>query len=162
MEDDALVACAPDEMPNDCLTRFVELIRGGGAIPADQAIVEKRLLKAKTLVYLKRGATIVGIAALKVPVESYRARIAESTGFPVPKEDYPYELGYVVVDPSIQGQNLSSKLVSATVAIAAGERLFATTSSAAMHKVLPRVGFVKSGQEYVNDKGETLTLYVRG
>jgi GNAT superfamily N-acetyltransferase len=161
MQDDALVTCAPDELPKDSLTRFVELIRWGGAIPADPAKVEKRLLKAKALVYLERGGTIVGIAALKIPIESYRARIGKSAGFPIPEKDYPYELGYVVVDPSMQGQNLSPRLVNAIVALAAGERLLATTSSAAMHKVLPRAGFVKSGQGYKNDNGETLTLYVR-
>ncbi|XOK15612.1 hypothetical protein ACI6PO_28095 (plasmid) [Agrobacterium tumefaciens] len=161
MQDDALVACAPGELPIECLARFVELIRGGGAIPGDPSKVEKRLLNAKALVYLRRSGTIVGIAALKRPVESYRTRIGGSAGFPISETDYPYELGYVVVDASMQGQNLSPELVNAIVALAAGERLFATTSSAAMHKVLPRAGFVKSGQEYKNDNGEMLTLYVR-
>lgn len=161
MQNDAVVTCRPGELPKDILARFVELISGGGAIPGDPAKIEKRLLNAKALVYLQRGGTIVGIAALKSPVESYRARIGESAGFLIPEENYPYELGYVVVDASTQGQNLSPKLVNAIVALAADERMFATTSSAAMHKVLPRAGFAKSGQEYENDKGETLTLYVR-
>ncbi len=161
MQDEALVICTPDDLPKDSLIRFVELICGGGAIPAEPAKVEKRILKAKALVYLERGGTIVGIAGLKVPVPSYRARIAKNARFPIPEKNYPYELGYVVVDPSMQGKSLSPRLVSAIVALAAGERLFATTSSAAMHKVLPRAGFVKGGQEYKNAIDETLTLYVR-
>ncbi|WP_164852600.1 GNAT family N-acetyltransferase [Sinorhizobium meliloti] len=161
MQDDSLVTCPPSECPKDIIARFVELICQGGAIPGDPVKVENRLRNAKALVYLPRGEEIIGIAALKSPVESYRARIGESAGFPIPEKDYPYELGYVVVDASMQGQNLSPKLVNAIVALAAGERLFATTSSAAMHKVLPRAGFVKGGQEYKNDNGETLTLYVR-
>lgn len=161
MQDDSLVTRPPSECPKDIIARFVELICKGGAIPGDPVKVEKRLLNAKALVYLQRGGTIVGIAALKIPVESYRTRIGESAGFPIPEKDYPYELGYVVVDASMQGQNLSPELVNAIVALAAGECLFATTSSAAMHKVLPRAGFVKSGQEYKNDNGEMLTLYIR-
>lgn len=162
MQDDALVTCAPGELSKDSLARFVELIRGGGAIPGNPSKVEKRLLSAKALVYLQRGGTIVAIAALKIPVESYRVRIGKGAGFPIPEKEYPYELGYVVVDGSMQGQSLSPKLVNAIVGgLAAGERLFATSSSPAMHKVLPRAGFVKSGQEYKNGNGEMLTLYVR-
>lgn len=33
-------------------------------------------------------------------------------------------------------------------------------SRCAMHKVLPGAGFVGSGQEYENKRGEKLTLYV--
>lgn len=161
MQNDVLIKCIPDELPKKSLARFVELIRGGGTIPADLATIEKRLLNAKALAYLQRGGTIVGVAALKIPAKSYRARIGESADFPIPEEDYPYELGYVVVDASMQGQNLSSELVKAIVTLAAGKRLLSTTSSAAMHKVLPRAGFVKSGREYKNGNGEALTLYVR-
>lgn len=161
MQNDVLVECAPDGLPKDKLAKFVELIREGGAIPADSDRIKRRVLNAKVLVYLERGGVIVGTAALKIPSKSYRGHIGKSAKFQILEKDYPYELGYVVVCSSIRGQKLSPRLVGAIVDLAAGKRLFATTSNAVMHKVLPRAGFVKSGQEYKNDNGETLTLYVR-
>ena len=161
MLDEPIVVCPPDKCSDETIQRILDLICDGGAIPASRDTIEKRVLGAKSVVYLKRDGEIVGIAALKVPVQSYRDRIGEETGFPIPEQRFPYELGYVVVDASAQGQNLSPKLVDAVLDVAGGKGLFATTSSAAMHKILPRAGFVKGGEDYEKDDAEKLTLYVR-
>ena len=122
--------------------------------------IYNRVRGAKALAFLQIDDKIVGIAALKIPADSYRDKIGKSAGVLLRKNDYPYELGYVVVDAAMRGQKLSQKLVNALLPLADRKCMFATTSSIAMHRVLPRSGFLKAGREYENDKAEKLTLYV--
>jgi predicted GNAT family N-acyltransferase len=118
-------------------------------------------MRARVLAYVLIDGHIVGVAALKVPVQSYRDSISRKSGFSIADWKYPLELGYLVVDKSARGQKLSTRLVDAVLDAAGDSGLFATTSSTAVHKILPRVGFVVRGNTYKSNDGDELTLYVR-
>lgn len=161
MPEVSLVVGAPGDCSAVVIEQCLNLICLGGAIPASRETVEPRIMRAKVLAYVLIDGHIVGVAALKVPVRSYRDRISRRSGFSIPDWKYPLELGYLVVDKSARGQKLSTRLVDAVLGAAGDSGLFATTSSAAVHKILPQVGFVVQGNTYKSNDGDELTLYVR-
>lgn len=159
MPEISLVVSSPSECSKETIERCLDLICLGGAIPASREKVEVRVMRAKAIGHISMDGHIVGVAALKVPVQSYRDGISRKSGFSIPDQKYPFELGYIVVDESVRGQKLSPKLVDAVLDAAGTYGLFATTSSVAMHKILTRVGFVRRGNTYKGNEGDELTLY---
>lgn len=154
-----LVAKSPSETCTEVIQRFVQMILAGGAVDDTFATIETRVRNCVSLIYKQQNGIIVGTAALKVPVKSYRNRISKSTGYDISESLYPYELGYVVVEKSVRRQGLSQQLVEAAIYQASPAGLFATTSSQAMHVVLPRAAFKKVGNNYKGADKNMLSLY---
>jgi predicted GNAT family N-acyltransferase len=161
IQSEELVVKSPSETSAAVISRFVQMILTGGAIVDTSAAIETRIRKCVSLIYKQQNGIIVGIAALKVPVKSYRERIGQSTGYDISESQYPYEVGYVVIEESARGQGLSQQLVEAVISQASPAGLFATTSSPAMHIVLPRVAFKKVGCNYKGADKNMLSLYTR-
>ena len=161
IQSEELVVKSPSETSTAVIRRFVQMILAGGAIVDTSAAIETRIRKCVSLIYKQQNGIIVGIAALKVPVKSYRERIGQSTGYYISESLYPYEVGYVVIEESARRQGLSQQLVEAVIGQASPAGLFATTSSLAMHIVLPRVAFKKVGCNYRGADKNMLSLYIR-
>lgn len=144
------------------LDQFVHLVQQGGAVEEEYVRQGIRREGAK-IVMARSGGSIVGVAALKVPLKSYRQGIEgeAKSGHPIPEDLYPFELGYVAVSQSQSGQGIGGALVRKVLKLSSGHGLFATTSNPAMKgSILPASGFETVGTTWTNSKNESLYLFV--
>jgi GNAT superfamily N-acetyltransferase len=149
--------CTPQE-----LASFASLIRNAGEVEASG--LNQRIRRAKSLTFLRDGDKMIGVAALKIPDATYKRRVFANAGVPLSEPGYPYELGWIAVDPLYQGKGLSRSLVESALAAADESEVFATSHSdnSPMHKTLARFGFRRVGAPYSSSRPDrTLILFVR-
>ena len=104
------------------------------------------------------------IAALKIPIHTYRGTLCAKTGILLDDSEVPYEVGYILVKETARGQGHSNVLVSTALAAAGGQGVFATSriDNVPMHKTLARFCFEKAGKPYVGtDAKEMIQLFLR-
>ncbi|MEM7069036.1 MAG: GNAT family N-acetyltransferase [Pseudomonadota bacterium] len=151
----------PDLSDSDLVT-FVKLVGQGGAV--NEKFVKRGLKRiGAKAVFAKVNGSTVAVAALKVPLDSYRQGLEEAakSGYPIPEKLYPFELGYVSVSPVYQRQGIAEKLVEQILNLSNNKGMFATTSNPGMkHKILPRLGFRAVGNTWENDQQVQLQLMV--
>ena len=152
--------------PSDCngaeIADFMSLVLAGGEVTAKD--LEKRVRAAVSLVFLNVGCCLCGVAALKSPEESYRKRIASSSGASLPREQFLYELGWVFVMPSSRGRHYSFDQAREAIASAGGAGVFSTsrTDNRQMHATLSKLQFAPIGRAYHSNRGDyQLQLFVR-
>ena len=121
-------------------------------------------MNAKCIAFLREEKCLVGIAGLKLPRSTYRARVQKSAGFSISEEAFPFELGWVFVLPSMRRRKLSLPLCQPVVAAAGSSGVFATSKSGnfGMHTTLKNLGFKQVGTEWRSRQAkENLMLFVR-
>lgn len=133
----------PAELRELELAACLKIVQAGEAVGSKS--VQRELPVATILAIVRCGEQIVGVGAIKRQRLVYTAGIARKSGAVFPPETL--ELGYVAIDALHQGQGLSHRLVQALLS-GRTDRLFATTSSSAIKKVLRRAGFVHAGNEW--------------
>src|SRR5438034_173614 len=104
----------------------------------------------------------VGVGALKHPRADYRNRVFANARATVSADDYPVELGWVVVTKSHRGRRLSTRIVGQLLPFAKNENIFATTR--ADERVLSFAfdyGFKINGKPFLSGRGYDLVLYLR-
>jgi hypothetical protein len=119
--------------------------------------------EARLLAFLREGGRLIGVAGLKRPRDSYRAKIEAKSGVPLPEATYPYELGWVSVLPDAEGGK-AKLLCEPLLAQISGEGAFSTTGVAneKMRARLGKMGFVEEGDTWKSSQGdETLSLFTR-
>jgi GNAT superfamily N-acetyltransferase len=144
------------------ISRFVELVLEGGEVP--ERPLRTNVPKAKCLVMLFEEEQLVGVAALKNPQDSYRARLSTNSGASVSAAAFPYELGYIFVTPAARGNGYGEHLVASTLMAAGSHGIFATSraDNTAIHKTLCRNGFAPTGNPYSSKDGKReLQLFCR-
>ena len=154
------------KVPGDCsadeICGFVALVEQGGEVASGG--LQKRVMAAANLAFLRSDGTLAGVAALKHPNETYRARVASASGTPLPQESFPYELGWVFIATEARGNGYAQPLSQAALALAGVHGVFATsrTDNVAMHRALAKLGFVASGSAYPSQHGgHHLQLFTR-
>jgi|SRR5208337_1817229 len=150
----------PDGCSDSEIAAFCCFVRQGGEVEA--AGLEGRVRRAKALAFLYVGSTLVGVAALKQPVQAYRNRVFKKAGMPQEAASFDLELGWVYVLPEHRGKHYSEVLSAAVRSQSDGAPVFATTRSdnVAMQKALERLKFRKVGDPYSSaDSERTLLLY---
>jgi GNAT superfamily N-acetyltransferase len=152
-------------LPSDCtaqaLIDFEKLVIEGAAVNP-QGLPE-RIRKASRLLFLRAlHDQLVGIGALKHPRPEYRNKVFADAQATVSADEYPVELGWVVVAKSYQGRRLSTRIVGELLAFAKNENIFATTR--ADERVLSFAfdcGFKTNGKPFPSGNGYDLILYLR-
>src|SRR5438128_10318527 len=85
--------------PSQCsqaeLKEFCDLVASEGEV--DVAGLPRLVGAAKMLAFLRLDGKNVGVAGLKQPRQGYRAGVFEKAKSAHRPEDFPYELGWVVV-----------------------------------------------------------------
>lgn len=152
--------------PKECsaaeLGDFAALVLAGGEVIRDG--LEGRVAKADALFFMREGARLLGIAALKKPSAGYRLSVFKKAGASVSPTHYPLELGWVFIMPSARGKKLSHRLVAAAVEHAGKIQMFATsrTDNPGMHAPLIAASFIKHGNSYASARGaHQLQLFLR-
>jgi GNAT superfamily N-acetyltransferase len=152
-------------LPSDCtaqaLADFEKLVVEGGAVNP-QGLAE-RIRNASRLLFLRASDDqLIGVGALKHPRPSYRNKVFADAQATVSADEYPVELGWVVVAKSHQGRRLSTRIVSELLPFAKNENIFATTR--ADERVLSFAfdcGFKINGKSFPSGRGYDLVLYLR-
>lgn len=141
--------------------RFHELVANAGEVAG--AALTANIENARVLVMLKHEGVVHGVAALKRPQESYRKKVMQQAAVALPASDFPYEFGYVYIEPNLQGRGLSHRLVSEALAHSDGAAVFATVriDNAAMRATLSKAGFTALGQSYSGLNNRRLGLLLR-
>jgi hypothetical protein len=149
----------PDEIKisnKQQLAEFAAFVRKAGEASA------LHVDSAKCLVQL-RAANLVGTAALKTD-KKYRISCFKEASLPDLADQFPLELGYVVVDPTLRGRGLSHLVVAAALSRREKSGVYATSNLAnfAMHKVLESRGFIRAGVpwESKTKRGQSLALFL--
>ena len=152
----------PSECSDAEVQNFVTQVLSGGAVTA--LGLESRVISAAFLVFLTQGQCLKGVAALKRPKPMYRKSVSERAGIPLDVAAFPFELGWVFVQPSARGAGLSSKLVSTALSAAPGAGVFATSRSdnTPMHRTLEHLSFIRVGCPYESSRSShQIQLFIR-
>jgi GNAT superfamily N-acetyltransferase len=152
-------------LPSDCtkqaLADFEKLVVAGGAVNPDG--LAERIQNASRLLFLRTpDDQLVAAGALKHPRPEYRNKVFADARATVSPDEYPVELGWVVVAKSYQGRRLSTRIVSELLGFAKIENIFATTR--ADERVLSFAfdcGFKMNGRPFPSGRGYDLVLYLR-
>jgi GNAT superfamily N-acetyltransferase len=152
-------------LPSDCtaeaLTDFERLVVEGGAVNPQG--LAQRIRNASRLLFLRTSdGQLVGAGALKHPRVEYRSRVFADARATASADEYPVELGWVVVAKAYQGRRLSTRMVGELLPFAKNENIFATTR--ADERVLSFAfdyGFRINGNPYPSGQGYDLVLYLR-
>ena len=152
-------------LPSDCtaqaLADFEKLVIEGGAVNP-QGLVQ-RIRKASRLLFLRASDDqLVGVGALKHPRAAYRSKVFADAQATASADEYPVELGWVVVTQSHQGRRLSTRIVGELLPFVKNENIFATTR--ADERVLSFAfdcGFRINGKPFPSGHGYDLVLYLR-
>src|ERR1051325_11866791 len=117
-------------LPSDCtaqaLADFEKLVVEGGAVNSEG--LGQRIRNASRLLFLRASDDqLIGVGALKHPRPEYRNKVFADARATVSADEYPVELGWVVVAKSYQGRRLSTRIVSELLGLAKNQNIFATT-----------------------------------
>jgi predicted GNAT family N-acyltransferase len=151
--------------PSDCtpqaLTDFEKLVIEGGAV--DPHDLGQRIRKASRLLFLRMSDDqLVGVGALKTPSVAYRNKVFANAQATVSPDEYPVELGWVVVAKSHQGRRLSTRIVGELLPFAKNENVFSTTrADERIMSFASDYGFRINGKPYPGGHGYDLVLYLR-
>jgi len=152
-------------LPSDCtpqaLADFERLVVEGGAV--NPKGLTQRIHDASRLLFLRTpDEQLVGTGALKRPRPEYRKKVFADANATVSADEYPVELGWVVVAKSYQGRRLSTRIVAELLGFARNDNVFATTRPD--ERVLSFAfdcGFKLHGQPFPSGNGYNLVLYLR-
>jgi GNAT superfamily N-acetyltransferase len=152
-------------LPSDCtaqaLADFEQLVVEGGAVNPEG--LAQRIRKASRLLFLRASDDqLVGVGALKHPRAGYRNKVFADARATVSADQYPVDLGWVVVAKSYQGRRLSTRIVGELLTFAKNDNIFATTR--ADERVLSFAfdcGFKINGKPFPSGRGYDLVLYLR-
>ena len=151
--------------PSDCtpqaLADFEQLVIEGAAV--DPQGLTERIRKASRLLFLRTlDGQLVGAGALKHPDPVYRYRVFTAARATVRADEYPAELGWVVVAKSHQGRRLSTRIVGELLPFAKNENIFSTTrADERIMSFASDYGFKINGKPYASGHGYDLVLYLR-
>jgi GNAT superfamily N-acetyltransferase len=151
--------------PSDCtaeaLADFEKVVLEGGAVNPQG--LTQRIRNAFRLLFLRTSdGQLVGVGALKHPRPGYRSRVFANAQATAASDEYPVELGWVVVAKTHQGQGLSTRIVGELLPLAKNENVFATTrAEERVMRYASDHGFEINGKPYPSGRGYDLVLYIR-
>jgi predicted GNAT family N-acyltransferase len=152
-------------VPSDCsaqaLADFEKLVVEGGAVNPEG--LARRLRNASRLLFLRApDGQLIGAGALKHPRPGYRNKVFADAGATVSADEYPVELGWVVVAKSYQGRRLSTRIVGELLPFVKNQNIFATTrADERVMSFASDYGFKINGKPYPSGHGYDLVLYLR-
>ena len=151
----------PDQLRPDEINQFVEFVKEYGHIPNINNI-RTGVRNAEVLFRKFNGSTLLGIAAVKRPLASYKKRIFTSVGSRYDYKSFALELGYIAVRPDHTGRGIGDSLIKIAVVRIANRAAFATSreSNNWTSKHLAKYGFVQEDKSY-GEGSDKFLLFIR-
>ena len=144
------------------LTQITDLILKGDEV--NEHTLSNRLSKSALIAFFVDNNVIVATATIKKPLDSYKTKVFTVSSSNLSIFDYPFELGYVMVDENCREGRLASRLCRELSKIYLSERLFATTrvDNQRMQSILKKNYFTEIGVPYPNRNNTTfLKLFIK-
>jgi GNAT superfamily N-acetyltransferase len=141
---------------------FLAVAEKGNEI--DRVDLEGGFDRARHVLWMSDPRGLTGVAALKIPRQSYWQRVFADTKSGLAYQEYPFEFGYLYVEQDRRGKGYGSALVLKALSLAGNEGVFATTreDNTDVHPCLLKGGFRQIGQPYSSKRGDfRLLLFVR-
>ena len=149
----------PTALSHRDINAVAELIKSGGAVPANLETLKTRLIRSRALAIYRAERRIVAACSLKLPDEEYRKTVFEKAGVPLGRFQNAPELGYVAVDEEMRGKKIACELVLALLRDVT-DACYATTDSVPMKRILARTGFFEEGKSWTGKRG-ALSLWLK-
>ena len=152
---------SPAECTPQALADFEKLLIEAGTV--DPQGLTQRIGDASRLLFLRESnGQLVGVGALKHPLLSYRSRVFAEARAIASADEYPIELGWIVVAKSHQGRGLSRRIIDQLMSLAENENVFATTrTDPRAMRFAADYGFKLAGKPYPSGRGYDIVLYLR-
>jgi len=137
--------------PTECsvseLDTFERMVNEGGEV--SPVGLRSRIEKAEKLIFIWKGENCVAIAGVKNPARTYKKKVFVAACTVDNISEYQYEIGYIYANISGVGNQLMEGVLDAIE----GNTAFATTKNSkdVMQYLLPKYGFSKLGNSYLND-----------
>jgi GNAT superfamily N-acetyltransferase len=144
------------------LTEIQRLVIAGGEV--NPHTLPTLMSRAFALAYATSARRIVAVGGLKCPHSSYRASVFRKASAQLDPSQFPFELGWIYVTPSVRGQGIADAIVTSLVQRLGGAAAYATSrvDNARMHASLIRASFAPHGEAYSSQLGSVpLQLFVR-
>jgi len=144
------------------MREFGNFVLTGGEVTA--VGLDARIREAWSLVLAVSDGCLVGTAALKNPDAAYQRRVFENAKAHLSLEDFPLELGWVLVSKEHRGHGVSGKLVDALLdGVTLGVYSTSRSDNVPMHRTLQRFDFMQHGQSYPSKQNRKalLSLFLR-
>jgi hypothetical protein len=147
------------ELENDKrLDEFINVVNEGGAIR--HRSIAAKLPRTDKVAFIERGGNMVAVAAIKTASPKYAKKLTKRSGYQL-SGDIP-ELGYIAVLCDWRGLHLSTEVAEKILSDFGRGKLFATTSSPQIKRILANSDFTMVGREW-KDKNlsHKLSLWIR-
>ncbi len=151
----------PDQLKPDEINQFVEFVKEFGHIPNINNI-RTGVRNAEVLFRKFNGSTLLGVAAVKRPLVSYKKRIFTGVGSRYDYNFFALELGYIAVHPDHTGGGIGDSLIKVAVVKIANRAAFATAreSNNWTSKHLAQYDFVQEDKSY-GEGSDKFLLFIR-
>jgi ribosomal protein S18 acetylase RimI-like enzyme len=145
---------APSACDAPVLAEFQVLVLEGGEV--DPNTLPALVQRALALAFVRSGDSLVGVGGIKRPNPSYRSKVFKCAHAKLNPADFEFELGWIYVRPSAQGNRLATRLVLELMPSLGGAAVYATsrTNNGRMHSSLIRGGFREEGTPYPSKRNE--------
>ena len=119
----AIITAHPSAFTAKDRGEFFRMLQGSATVSGTG--LRGRIDRAGRLAFARcPGGNLLGIAALKIPNASYRARISVASGVDLNTCDFPFERGWLFVEPSMRGQGIGMALIKTLSAVVGGQLFY--------------------------------------
>jgi GNAT superfamily N-acetyltransferase len=152
----------PKECSGPERSAFIAL--AGKSNEVDPNDLESGFDRARFVLWTQDEKGVAGVAALKIPRQSYWEGVFEKSESGLSHAEFPLEFGYLYVEEDRRKKGLGHMLIQRTLILAGSEGIFATTreKNTRVHSRLIEQGFQQAGSPYKSKRGDfNLLLFVR-
>jgi GNAT superfamily N-acetyltransferase len=136
----------PSQMTAAEKAAFVDFVATAGEVSA--ATLSGLVENAAALVLLFDDDKLIGTAGIKVPFPGHQQGEFAKASVAARANDFPLELGWVVVHPEYRKRGHAGELVLEASRLAAGAGIYATKKTPRMLAILAENGFETIGEPY--------------
>jgi hypothetical protein len=147
----------PSDMSKEDFQACLVLIKEGSAVNVARA--EKEFFKAMLISVRREAAETVGVGVVKMQRPDYASHIATKAGLSF--DDKMHEIGYISVKKDCEGRGHCQAILQSLLLGFPNRPVFATTFTPAMKHILEKSGFVRRGKEWVGDRGDDVSLWIK-
>ena len=151
---------SPQQSTDSEIEAFISLVIEGGQVAISG--LEGRIKNSKLLGFAYENGQLVGVRAIKKPVESYKQRVFKKSGVPEMSKRYKYEVGYAYTSPNMRNKGVYKDM---TKEMFKGLKypVYATTRSTnkTVIKTLEKNGFVITGEPFKGDGNYNIILLTK-
>lgn len=145
-----------NDFSNEEVAVFRDVVMKAGEVSAKT--FNDLINKNPLLLFLDSTQEPSGVAALKIPFDSYKSKVFRKSGATANLDQYTHELGWVVSKANGNGNALMTTLVKTNIPMYATVR----EENHVMIHLLTKYGFSKQGSRYLSDRGDYyLLLFTR-